>query len=498
MARIGQWRQNNADEGCDMKRLLLFLVALLVIGANGASAQTVWSEGAYYPDSTGGVPAVSQIPWSYLTHVDMVGGSPNSGGSITYSSDFSNGNATALVTAAHAHSVKALFALSNVGSGTDFNGAITGSCSTGALKTFITNIMSTVNSYGFDGVFVDYEESYSSQFPTFMSCLRTAVGTKLIEWFTGPTYMFGQAGSGGSAVCGLTSNWNVASSVILGIANNADRVTVGAYDINNVYSTSYFGAPLYSANYATYGFTASGEWERQVEAACGIPNSKLTLGIPFFGYVWTGNTAPYQAIGGGAGATGTYYSTMAATYNLNSYTYDSTAHEAWSTQGPGYITWPNAQSITDKINYVYAQGMGGWMLWNVGNDYTSGSMPLLAAVGAAFRGSTAATPTFSPVAGTYSGTQSVTISSTTPSATICYNTTGSPATNGLGTGCTTGTMYSSPVSVSASETLYAVAGTSSLADSSVGSAAYVIGPASPTGFSIKISGATLKGGSTIQ
>jgi hypothetical protein len=87
--------------------------------------------------------------------------------------------------------------------------------------------------------------------------------------------------------------------------------------------------------------------------------------------------------------------------------------------------------------------------------------------------SSAATPTFSPVAGTYTGTQSVTLSTSSSGAIICYNTTGSPATNGS-TGCTTGTLYSSPVSVSSNETLYAVAGGTGYADSSVGSAAYTI------------------------
>lgn len=94
------------------------------------------------------------------------------------------------------------------------------------------------------------------------------------------------------------------------------------------------------------------------------------------------------------------------------------------------------------------------------------------------------TPTFSPVAGTYSGVQSVTISTTSGGAIICYNTSGSPATNGS-TGCTTGTLYSGPVSVATSETLYAVAGGTGYNDSSVGSAAYTItnGAASTPTFS---------------
>lgn len=93
----------------------------------------------------------------------------------------------------------------------------------------------------------------------------------------------------------------------------------------------------------------------------------------------------------------------------------------------------------------------------------------------------ASTPTFSPVAGTYTTTQSVTISTTSAGAIICYNTTGSPATNGT-TGCSAGTLYSGPVSVASNETLFAVAGGTGFSDSSIGSAAYVIAPvvATPT------------------
>lgn len=85
---------------------------------------------------------------------------------------------------------------------------------------------------------------------------------------------------------------------------------------------------------------------------------------------------------------------------------------------------------------------------------------------------TASTPTFSPVAGTYTSTQSVTISATTGGV-ICWNTTGSPATDGSA-GCTTGTLYTGAISVSTSETLYAVAGGTGYLDSSVGSAAYTL------------------------
>jgi len=80
----------------------------------------------------------------------------------------------------------------------------------------------------------------------------------------------------------------------------------------------------------------------------------------------------------------------------------------------------------------------------------------------------AATPSFTPAAGTYSTSQSVTISTTTSGATIRYTTDGSTPSE------TTGTVYSSPVSISATATLKAIAFESGFTDSAVASATYTI------------------------
>ena len=79
----------------------------------------------------------------------------------------------------------------------------------------------------------------------------------------------------------------------------------------------------------------------------------------------------------------------------------------------------------------------------------------------------AATPTFSTVAGTYSSTQNVTISDSTPSSTIYYTTDGSTPTTGS-------TVYTSPVSVAVTTTVKAIATASGFLQSNVGSAVYTI------------------------
>jgi len=80
-----------------------------------------------------------------------------------------------------------------------------------------------------------------------------------------------------------------------------------------------------------------------------------------------------------------------------------------------------------------------------------------------------AAPTFSPVAGSYTSTQSVTISTMTGGASIRYTTDGSTPTS------SSGTIYSGPVSISVTTTLKAIAYESGFIDSTVTSGTYTIG-----------------------
>jgi hypothetical protein len=80
---------------------------------------------------------------------------------------------------------------------------------------------------------------------------------------------------------------------------------------------------------------------------------------------------------------------------------------------------------------------------------------------------TVATPTLSPGTGSYSSAQTVTISDSTSGATIHYTTDGSTPT-------ASSTTYSSPITVSTSETVNAIGVLSGYTNSGVGSAIYTI------------------------
>ena len=106
----------------------------------------------------------------------------------------------------------------------------------------------------------------------------------------------------------------------------------------------------------------------------------------------------------------------------------------------------------------------------------------------------AATPTFTPAAGTYTSAQTVTISDATSGAKIYYTNNGTTPT-------TASTLYSAPVSVSVTETLKAMATATGHTNSGVGTAAYTINSGTPvindpTGFTSS-TGLSLVGGATL-
>jgi hypothetical protein len=95
-------------------------------------------------------------------------------------------------------------------------------------------------------------------------------------------------------------------------------------------------------------------------------------------------------------------------------------------------------------------------------------------------------PIFSPVGGTYSSTQTVTISDATSGATIYYTTNGAIPT-------TSSAIYSSPITVSASETVKAIATANGYNPGAFGSASFTINSGSTAGAQGAYFGSTSNG-----
>lgn len=88
-------------------------------------------------------------------------------------------------------------------------------------------------------------------------------------------------------------------------------------------------------------------------------------------------------------------------------------------------------------------------------------------------GAAAATPRFSPAAGTYTGSQAVTITDSTPGARIHYTTNGSTPT-------TSSALYSGPIAIAKTTTIKAIAAASGYTNSAVATATYTLVVPAPT------------------
>ncbi len=118
----------------------------------------------------------------------------------------------------------------------------------------------------------------------------------------------------------------------------------------------------------------------------------------------------------------------------------------------GTVDYATVQSDSSgKITFANSV----WPSSNFTVEETTGGTPIVSA------------PIFSPVQGTYSSTQTVTISSATPGSTIYYTTNGSTPT-------ASSTQYTAPITVFSTVTIRALAIRSGYADSSVSSAIYTI------------------------
>jgi hypothetical protein len=277
------------------------------------------------------------------------------------------------------------------------------------------------------------------------------------------------------------------SPVSLNSPANSARTTTG-----DTYSATvtYTGTTL---TLNMFNVTAGGTCSPVTSGSC-FSYSWQNLSIP----TWVKGTTAYVGLASGNDGV------PATTYPLyiNSWTYTNLSAAATPTFSSGTGPDSGTQSVTisdlspgtvicyNTTGAPATNGIGGCAS---GTHYTgaisvSSGETIYAVAGtgtssygdsavgsAAYRiGSTASQPTFSPSQGVYDGDQTVVLT-TAHGGVICYNTTGSPATNGS-TGCTTGTLYSTPITVSSNETLYAVAGGAGSADSGVGSAAYTISP----------------------
>lgn len=161
------------------------------------------------------------------------------------------------------------------------------------------------------------------------------------------------------------------------VANHLDFINIMTYDFyNGLHTTTGHHANLYPSSLNTSRISDVLNSVKLHEDA-GVPLSKLTIGIPFYGRLWEGvksdgNHGLYQD----AESVGQimYYRSIVKEYlNNEEYTryWDQSAKAPylWNGDSSIFISYEDAESIGYKINYLKNKGLSGVMFWEYSDDY---------------------------------------------------------------------------------------------------------------------------------
>ncbi len=162
------------------------------------------------------------------------------------------------------------------------------------------------------------------------------------------------------------------------VARTVDRVGLMNYDYNGPWQKiTGIVAPLYSISGVV---RESGNVDGTVQEYenAGVPASKLLLGVPFYGYHWTGvtNAGAQHGLGSAGEAVheDTPYGEIAALPGAATPFRDPHSAAPWLYDGNTFWTFDDPASVTAKAAYARAHGLGGMMIWELSGDTEDGSL----------------------------------------------------------------------------------------------------------------------------
>ena len=248
------------------------------------------------------------------------------------------------------------------------------------VNTFANNIVTMINTYGFDGVDIDWETPIAGEEALF-TAMMAVIFQKVKA--NNPYHLVTAAIGAGM--------WQPPRYDLSNSKQYLDFINMMAYDMAS--NTGYYQNALYrQTTYHNLTFSVG-----KTLTSCSIdesvafyvnnyaiPKSKIIVGIPFYGVRQT-RTYTNGSWTSWIKASTPYYHTLISSYIGNAnYTeyYDTGAQVPYLVKNDGteFISYDNATSVAAKCQYVLDNEIGGIMYWENGTDNTG---TLLAAMKAA-------------------------------------------------------------------------------------------------------------------
>ncbi len=230
--------------------------------------------------------------------------------------------------------------------------------SSSAMNTFITNIISLLNQRGANGVDIDFEgvpSAQSAAFTSFMQNLCNQVHA---------------ANSSYEVSIALPAvDWSAVYDVAT-MKNFVDIFIIMGYDYYyGGSSTAGPSDPLYNFE-TSYNYTLTKSITYYLNK--GVPNSKLLLGLPYYGMEWptTALTIPASTSGSGSSKTFTVVKTNANGYYSNPQ-FDATSYSiyyAFNNGGDRQCFINSGYTMEKRFDVVNRFGIGGIGIWALGYD----------------------------------------------------------------------------------------------------------------------------------
>lgn len=247
--------------------------------------------------------------------------------------------------------------------------------SSSARATFVSNAVTMLENFGFDGIDLDFEFPTAAQkagFSSLIKELRSALDQHASSKGDSSPYLVTIAVSAGQE--------NYVNYDVQGMNGALSFWNLMAYDYAGSWST--ISADLANVYGGATGFSTDSALSWYLNA--GATASKITLGIPIYGRGFEATNGIYQAYtGNGVGTweAGVYdYKALpfsGATVVENSTTMASYSYDASKKELISYDT-PNI--VAKKIAYANSKGLAGSMFWELSADKT-GSASLVKTAG---------------------------------------------------------------------------------------------------------------------
>jgi chitinase len=358
-------------------KITAIIIVLICFQLPSALAATTDEEGpgtspwvtGYYVGYQRDMLPPEDIDWDGLTHIAMGAVTANADGTLNtdFYIDTTSGPALArqISALAHAHNKKAILMLGGAGNGPAIHAAVQNH-----RASFIANIVSAMDSYGYDGIDLDWEDDVDwVLFETFAKELRQAAPGKILTL------------PGGA----INSNYQAVDPRVVNVTKHVDQFNLMTYYPSTAWAGSgwysWFNSPLKGVKSTT---PVSIEDSLARYNASGVPKEKLGMGVGFYAIGYRDDiTGPNQPTTDGSivGGDNVYplsklFGTGGA-YDEQYRFWDSIALEPYLSLpqpdrfGARYVSFEDEQSLMAKGAFTRENGYGGIIIWTINQGYVT-------------------------------------------------------------------------------------------------------------------------------